>query len=112
MIAPELLLMGAFLVLIVVVLMIDLLWVGRGSHVVSSKEAFVWSGVWIGLASLFYFFLHQWGALAPRHQQPRKTGRHSTKICARFAVQNHRFREHAAGIPQLHVADLYYRVFY
>jgi len=72
MIAPELLLMGAFLVLIVVVLMIDLLWVGRGSHVVSSKEAFVWSGVWIGLALLFYFFLHQWGHLLHGISSPEK----------------------------------------
>ncbi|WP_372773013.1 TerC/Alx family metal homeostasis membrane protein [Mangrovibacterium sp.] len=55
--------MGAFILLIVIVLMIDLLWVGKNSHVVSTKEAFVWSGVWIGLALLFYLFLLYWGHL-------------------------------------------------
>lgn len=81
MIAPELLLMGAFLLLIVVVLMIDLLWVGRNSHVVSSKEAFVWSGVWIGLALLFYFFLREWGHLLHGINTPE----HLAEVQQRFA---------------------------
>lgn len=81
MIAPEIVLMGAFLLLIVIVLMIDLLWVGRNSHVVSSKEAFVWSGVWIGLALLFYFFLHQWGHLLHGIQSPE----HLAEVKARYA---------------------------
>ena len=72
MIAPEVILMGAFLLLIILVLMIDLLWVGRNSHIVATKEAFIWSGVWIGLALLFYLFLHQWGHLLHGVQTPEE----------------------------------------
>lgn len=55
--------LGAFLLLIVIVLMIDLLWVGRKSHVVSTKEALLWTSVWVGLAFGFYLFLHFYGHL-------------------------------------------------
>jgi hypothetical protein len=42
----EYLLLGGFLVLIIFVLMIDLLVVGRKSHIVSTKEALGWTSVW------------------------------------------------------------------
>jgi len=68
----ESLVFGAFLVLILLVLMIDLLWVGRHSHVVSSKEALIWSSVWVGLAIGFYFFLHYFGHLLHGIDTPEK----------------------------------------
>ena len=54
---------GAFVLLILIVLMIDLLWVGRKSHVVSAKEALAWTSVWVALAFGFYLFLHFYGHL-------------------------------------------------
>jgi len=61
MIPSELLVLGAFLILIVGVLMIDLLWVGRNSHIISTKEALIWTAVWVALAMGFYFFLRYYG---------------------------------------------------
>ncbi len=52
-----------FLIFITLILMIDLLLVGRKSHVISSKEAFIWSGIWISLGLLFYFVLRNFGDL-------------------------------------------------
>lgn len=42
---------------VVAVLMIDLLVVGRNSHVVSFRESMVWTSIWVALAILFYLFL-------------------------------------------------------
>lgn len=63
MFTSEVLILGAFLLLIVIVLMIDLLWVGRKSHVVPTREAIIWTSVWVGLAMGFYVFLHFFGHL-------------------------------------------------
>lgn len=59
----EILILGGFLIFIVFILMIDLLWVGRNVHVVSTREALIWSAIWIGLALAFYVFLHFYGHL-------------------------------------------------
>ena len=61
MIPTEVILMAGFLVLILAVLMIDLLVVGRNSHIVSSKEALAWSGVLFALSMSFYVFLKYYG---------------------------------------------------
>ncbi|HBL74720.1 MAG: hypothetical protein A2W90_24140 [Bacteroidetes bacterium GWF2_42_66] len=63
MISNEILLLGGFIVFIISVLMIDLLVVGRGSHIVSSREALGWTTVWVLLAIGFYFFLKYFGHL-------------------------------------------------
>lgn len=52
-----------FLVFIVFVLMVDLVFVGRKVHVISSKEAAIWSAIWIALGLSFYFFLISFGHL-------------------------------------------------
>lgn len=52
-----------FLVFIVFVLMVDLVFVGRKVHVISSKEAAIWSAIWIALGLSFYFFLIRFGHL-------------------------------------------------
>lgn len=57
----EIVYLVVFLVFITLVLMVDLLVVGRKSHVISSKEAFIWSAVWISLGLLFYFVLRNFG---------------------------------------------------
>jgi tellurite resistance protein TerC len=61
--STEVLLMGGFLLLIVFVLMIDLLIVGRHSHIVSTKEALGWTSVWVTLSMGFYVFLKFYGHL-------------------------------------------------
>jgi tellurite resistance protein TerC len=50
-----------FLVFIFIVLTIDLVLVGRNVHVISSKEAAIWSVIWISLGLLFYFVLLHFG---------------------------------------------------
>jgi len=59
--STEVLLMGGFLLMIIAVLMIDLLVVGRNSHIVSTKEALGWSSVWFALSMGFYVFLKLYG---------------------------------------------------
>jgi tellurite resistance protein TerC len=48
---------GAFTIGVLAILMIDLLVIGRNSHVVSFKESILWTCVWVSLAILFYVFL-------------------------------------------------------
>ena len=52
-----------FLVFILIVLIIDLVLVGRNVHVISSKEAAIWSIIWISLGLAFYFVLLHFGHL-------------------------------------------------
>jgi tellurite resistance protein TerC len=54
---------SVFLVFIVAVLMVDLVFVGRKVHVISTKEALVWSIIWITLGISFYFVLYYFGDL-------------------------------------------------
>ncbi len=61
MFSTEVLLMGGFLVMIIAVLMIDLLLVGRNSHIVSTKEALGWSSIWFALSMGFFVFLKYYG---------------------------------------------------
>ncbi len=55
--SSEILFMGGFLVLVAAMLAIDLGLVNKKDHVVSVREALVWTGVWIGTAMLFYLFI-------------------------------------------------------
>jgi len=50
----------AFVVFVVAMLAIDLGIFHRKSHVVSTREALVWSGVWIGLALVFNLGVWKW----------------------------------------------------
>ncbi len=49
--------MIGFLVLVTAMLAIDLGLVNKKDHVVSVREALVWTGVWIGTALLFWLFI-------------------------------------------------------
>jgi tellurite resistance protein TerC len=51
----------AFLTFIVSMLMIDLLFVGRKVHVISMREAAIWSAIWITLGVSFYFVIYFFG---------------------------------------------------
>ncbi len=53
----EIIFMGGFLVLVAAMLAIDLGLVNKKDHVVSVKEALVWTCVWIGTALLFWLFI-------------------------------------------------------
>ncbi len=50
-----------FLVFIIVILMVDLVLVGRNVHVISTREALVWSIIWITLGISFYLVLYYFG---------------------------------------------------
>lgn len=50
-----------FLAFIIFVLIVDLVLVGRNVHVISTKEATIWSIIWITLGLSFYFFLLYFG---------------------------------------------------
>ncbi|MDR2911614.1 MAG: TerC/Alx family metal homeostasis membrane protein [Bacteroidales bacterium] len=52
-----------FLIFIIAVLLIDLLFIGRKVHIISIREAVVWSIVWITLGLSFYFVLLYLGHL-------------------------------------------------
>jgi len=68
----EFLLIGGFLVLIIFVLMIDLLVVGKNSHIVSTKEALIWSSIWFLLSIGFYLFLKFYGHLLHGIETPEE----------------------------------------
>lgn len=53
----EIIFFSLFVLAIVAFLMIDLLLIGRKEHIVSAKEAAIWSAIWISSALLFGFFL-------------------------------------------------------
>jgi tellurite resistance protein TerC len=55
--SAEIIFMGGFLVLVATMLAIDLGVVDRKAHVVSLKEALMWTGIWIGAAMLFWLFI-------------------------------------------------------
>jgi len=59
----EFFLLAGFVVFILCILMFDLLFVGRHSHVIKAREALLWTTVWVSLALLFYFFLTHFGHL-------------------------------------------------
>lgn len=54
---PELLPLILFLVGILGILLLDLLVIGRKSHIISFREAGAWVAVWVSLAFFFYLFL-------------------------------------------------------
>ena len=61
--SKEIIVVAIFLVFIVAILMVDLVFIGRKTHVISSKEALIWSFVWISLGLSFYFVLLHFGHL-------------------------------------------------
>lgn len=81
--STEVILMGSFLLLIVIVLMIDLLVVGRHSHIVSTKEALGWTSVWFILSMGFYVFLKFYGHMLHGIETPAEL----TDIVSRFAPE-------------------------
>jgi tellurite resistance protein TerC len=57
----EVISMLLFLVFIVTMLMIDLVFVGRKVHVISTREALLWSTIWMTLGISFYFVIYYFG---------------------------------------------------
>ena len=57
----EFLFLGGFVIFIAAVLILDLMVIGRHSHVVSVKEATVWSIIWVGVSLAFFVFLRLGG---------------------------------------------------
>lgn len=53
----ELIYFALFSIAILAVLILDLTVIGRKSHILSFKEAILWTGVWVTLALLFYVFI-------------------------------------------------------
>lgn len=61
--SSEVLMTIAFLAFIIGILMIDLLLVGRKVHIISSKEALLWTVIWLSLGLSFYFVILYFGHL-------------------------------------------------
>lgn len=55
--SQEIIYFALFSIAILAVLILDLTVIGRKSHVLSFKEAIIWTGVWVSLALLFYVFI-------------------------------------------------------
>ncbi len=55
--SKEIIFLTAFIIFIIGVLLLDLLFVGKKSHIVSIKEATIWSSIWIAIALAFAVFL-------------------------------------------------------
>jgi tellurite resistance protein TerC len=60
-ISAEFVIFSAFIIFILGVLMVDLLFVGRNSHVISFKESIIWTSVWVCFALGFYLIIMIWG---------------------------------------------------
>jgi len=61
MLSNEVIFFTLFIVFIVTVLMIDLKFIGKNSHIVSFKEASIWSVIWVSTALLFFVFIRYFG---------------------------------------------------
>ena len=61
-----------FLIFIVAMLMIDLVFVGRKVHIISMREAAIWSAIWISLGISFYFVIYHFGQLIHGINSPEK----------------------------------------
>jgi tellurite resistance protein TerC len=59
----EIIFFSIFTLSVVAFLMIDLLLIGKKEHIVSAKEAAIWSAIWISLGLLFSVFLKFHGEL-------------------------------------------------
>lgn len=57
----EIISLVVFLVFIAGILMIDLVLVGRKVHIISTREALIWSIIWISMGVLFYLVLYYFG---------------------------------------------------
>jgi tellurite resistance protein TerC len=83
--STEVILMSGFLLLIIFVLMIDLLVVGRHSHIVSTKEALGWTSVWFILSMGFYVFLKFYGHMLHGIETPAEL----SDVVSRYAPELH-----------------------
>lgn len=72
-----------FIIFIIAVLTFDLLIVGRKSHVVSFKEALIWSAVWISSALGFYLFIYFHGDMI----HGIDTFEHLKEVATKYAPQ-------------------------
>ena len=64
MLSNETLFFGAFTIFVIFVMLIDLgVFSKKKSHIVSFKEAGIWSAIWVALSVAFYFFIKQYGYL-------------------------------------------------
>lgn len=53
----EVLFFSSFLIFIIGILVLDLGIINKKNHIISIREAVIWTTIWIGLAISFYFFL-------------------------------------------------------
>lgn len=89
--STEVVLMCGFLLLIIFVLMIDLLVVGRNSHIVSTREALIWSSVWFMLSMGFYVFLSYFGHLLHGIETPAELSEVVTKYAPEIRFKSSDF---------------------
>lgn len=72
MISNEVLFLTSFCIFIIGILIFDLKFVGKNSHVVSFKESLKWTTVWVGFALIFYFVIRFFGDKIHNIQSPEQ----------------------------------------
>jgi tellurite resistance protein TerC len=88
MISNELLFFSAFLTFIVGMLMLDLGVFSKKNHIVSFKEAAIWSAVWVTFALIFYLIILTHGDLV-----------HGIQNYAELTVVQQKYASHLTLIP-------------
>lgn len=64
MLSNEIIFFGGFTLFVLVVMLFDLgIFSKKKSHIVSFKEAGIWSAIWVALSVAFYFFIKNYGYL-------------------------------------------------
>jgi tellurite resistance protein TerC len=61
-----------FLVLITSMLSFDLLVVGRKVHIISSREALMWTAIWVTLGMVFYYIIRHFGHILHGIETPER----------------------------------------
>ena len=85
----EILFFGGFTLFVIVVMLIDLgVFSKQTSHIVSFKEAGIWSAVWVALSVAFYFFIKHFGYLI-----------HDISDWSHLNVAHQKYASHVALFP-------------
>lgn len=96
MISNEILFFGAFTVFVIIIMLVDLgVFTKQKSHIVSFKEAGIWSAIWVALSIGFYFFIKNFGYLV-----------HDVSDMAHLQEIVDRYAKHVVLIPNNFEASL------
>ncbi len=103
----ELLFLGGFIVFIVAILSVDMLAIDRKAHVVSIKEAGIWTGVWMILALGFSVFLWFHGDMVHGIHDFNDLQAVATRYASHLQLNPNDFEGSLHQYPQVHDHCLY-----